>query len=234
MANHMASVADRELEERLEQFHALPLLKEDDREVEMGESNLHALAEHILRYALAAHLGPQSSYRVFSNLNLHYMPRFPSIFVSPDTMVVAPAVPLGEDVTSYFVGRDGPAPVLVGEVLSPRTAQEGDLGTKLYVYSMLGVPEYILVDESGRYLPQRLLLKRLQPDRSWEDEQDPDGGVTSRLGFRVIFDSDGRLRVLDGATGRRYVRPDEAEARVRELEAEIARLKAALPRQPNP
>ena len=37
--------------------------------------------------------------------------------------------------------------------------------------------------------------------------------------------SDGRLRVVDKATGRKYARPDEAEARIRALEEELARLK---------
>ena len=41
----------------------------------------------------------------------------------------------------------------------------------------------------------------------------------------MIFDSDGRLRVVDKTTGRKYARPDEAEARIRALEEELARLK---------
>jgi hypothetical protein len=63
--------------------------------------------------------------------------------------------------------------------------------------------------------------------------------VASQLGFRVIIDSDGRPRVLNAATGYRYVRPDEAdrrvreeadaraaaEARIRELEAELSRIR---------
>jgi hypothetical protein len=113
----------------------------------------------------------------------------------------------------------------VAEVLSEETAEERDLDEKLYIYAMTGIEEYLLVDVDGRFLPQRLVLKRLQPDRTWQDEQDADGGVTSRLGFRVIFDSDGRLRVVDKATGRKYARPDEAEARIRALEEELARLK---------
>jgi hypothetical protein len=83
------------------------------------------------------------------------------------------------------------------------------------------VSEYILIDISGRFLPQRLLLKRLQLDKSWKDEQDSDGGVTSHLGFRLIIDKDHRLRVIDAASGKAYIRPDEAEQRVRELEAEL-------------
>ena len=52
-----------------------------------------------------------------------------------------------------------PAPVLVVEVLSERTAEERDLGSKIGLYAQLGVAEYILLDQWGDWLPQRLLLK---------------------------------------------------------------------------
>lgn len=231
------TATDGDLAARLAEFQNLPILHEDDPEWDMGEANLHSLAEDILRYGMTAHLTSQPRYRVFANLNLHYQPRFPSIYISPDVMVAAPREPEEEDMSGYLIGRDGPAPVLVGEVLSESTAEERDLGEKLWIYAMVGVDEYLLVDHTGRFLPQRLLLKRLQADRTWMDEQDPDGGVTSQLGFRVIWDADNRLRVVDAKTGKRYARPDEAqteaesrqraEERVRKLEAELKRLRAA-------
>ena len=225
MIQEKSQEAERTLEDRLQEFQNLPILHEDDREWDMGEANLHALAEHVLRYGIAAHLGDQARYRVFSNMNLHYQPRFPRVYVSPDVMVVTPLVAQPDELRSYYIDSDGPSPVFVAEVLSEETAEERDLDEKLYIYAMTGVEEYLLVDVDGRFLPQRLVLKRLQPDRAWQDEQDADGGVTSSLGFRVIFDSDGRLRVVDKTTGRKYARPDEAEARIRALEEELARLK---------
>jgi hypothetical protein len=42
----------------------------------------------------------------------------------------------------------------------------------------------------------------------------------------VIVDNDGRLRVLDAATGKPYVRPDEAEERVRALVTAEERIRA--------
>lgn len=225
MIQRKSQKSERTLEERLKEFQNIPILYEDDPEWDMGEANLHALAEHVLRYGIAAHLGDQPRYCVFSNLNLHYQPRFPRVYVSPDVMVVTPQVAQPEELHSYHLDSDGPAPVFVAEVLSEETAEERDLDEKLYIYAMTGIEEYLLVDVVGRFLPQRLVLKRLQPDRTWQDEQDADGGVTSRLGFRVILDSDGRLRVLDKTTGRKYARPDEAETRIRALEEELARLK---------
>jgi len=193
----------------------LPLLYEDEEEGEMGEANIHVVTEEIARNGLKAHLRHQPRYRVFSNMNLYYHPKDLKAYVSPDTMLVEPFAELGTDVSSYRIGVDGPVPRLTLEVLSARTAQQRDLDEKMIVYAKLGVQEYILVDVTGEYLPQRLLLKRLQPDGTWKDEQDPDGGVTSQLGFRLIIDVDGHLRMLNPATGERYARPDEAEAEAR-------------------
>jgi hypothetical protein len=125
------------------------------------------------------------------------------------------------------------------EVLSRRTAQQGDLTQKPQIYADCGVSEYALVDPTGQYLGQRLLMRRRQTDGTWLDSQDADGGVTSALGFRIVFDDDGQVRVTNAATGQRYARPHEAqseydarraaERRASELEAEIVRLRALLP-----
>lgn len=244
MLNQLRAKQERDLAAQLNEFENLPLLREDDPEWEMGETNWHAVLMHIIRYGVAAHLSGLPQYRVFSNMNLHYQPRFPCLFVSPDVMVVTPSVPEPDDLRSYRIGRDGPMPELTAEVLSEETAEEGDLDTKVFIYAMSGVAEYILVDECGRFVPQRLRLKRLQPDRSWADEHDADGGVTSQLGFRLIWDADRRLRVVDARTGERYARPDEAHAealarrkaeqRVQDLEAELNRLRSATQEQPGP
>jgi Uma2 family endonuclease len=230
---------DPQVAARVAEFQSLPMVHEDDPEMEMGEANLHALVEHILRYGLEAHFAPLPAVRVFSNLNLYYQPKFPSVYVSPDVMVVRPKRPKNQDVRSYRLEHDGPAPLCTAEVMSEETARVGDLETKPYIYAMIGVPEYILIDQGGQYLPERLVLKRLQADRTWIDEQDSDGGITSHLGFRLIWDNDGGLRVVHAQTGKRYIRPNEAQAaadslaqaaaRIEQLETELTRLKNQQP-----
>lgn len=209
----------------------IPILYEDDKEADLGESNPHVISDEILHVGLTAHFRPRPEYQVFSNMNLYYQdPRSQEItwlpYVSPDTMVVKPFQRLEKKTRSYRIGKDGPAPLATLEVLSERSYEQRDLDEKVTLYGKLGVAEYILVDVLGLFLPQRLLLKRLQSDGSWRDEQDPDGGVTSQLGFRLIIESDGELRVLDTATGNPYVRPLEAQDEVDALRAENARLKA--------
>jgi Uma2 family endonuclease len=206
----------------------MPILYEDEDEEDMGESNAHVVSDEILRVGIVTHLGAEHpALRAYSNMNLYYRtgplhPRTGSLpYVSPDLMVVEPDEPVEpeKELSSYTIGRDGPAPRLTLEILSTRTAQQRDLDEKLVVYALLGVAEYILVDRIGTYLPERLLLKRLQPDGSWQDEQDADGGVTSQLGIRIIWDRDDELRVVHAATGTRYARPREAQ---REAEARQA------------
>ena len=42
------------------------------------------------------------------------------------------------------------------------------LDKKLSIYGGLAVAEYLLADPTGRFLRERLLLKRLRPDHTWE------------------------------------------------------------------
>jgi Uma2 family endonuclease len=200
----------------------MPVMYEDEGQDEMGETSFHELTIKILSMCLANHLKKQALIQVFSNLNVYYHLIDRWAYFSPDVMVVRPFRPLEGEVTSYRIGEDGPAPVLVIEVLSRRSAQQQDLTNKPILYAQHGIAEYMLVNVTGEFLPQRLWLKRLLPDQTWVEGQDADGGVTSQLGFRVVLEGDGQVRVVDTATGHRYVRPDEAEERI-QAEAEARR-----------
>ena len=187
-------------------FSDLPILYEDEGQDEMGEATPHTDSDQILSIGLGEHFRARPLVRVFSNLNVYYHPVDRRAYISPDVMVIQTAQPLPEKLTSYRIGRDRPAPILAIEILSPRSAQQQDLTNKPEIYAWLGVAEYILVDPSGEFLEDRLLLKRRVDAQTWSNEQDRDGGVTSRLGFRILIDDDGMPRVVETATGRRYLR----------------------------
>jgi hypothetical protein len=108
----------------------------------------------------------------------------------------------------------------MAEVLSPRTCQKGDLEAKPVLFKVLGVREYIIIDVSGDLMAKKLVLMRRREDGSWMEEKDANGGVTSDLGFRLIIDPDGQLRVIDSQTGRPYPRPADALAAKEQLAAE--------------
>jgi Uma2 family endonuclease len=210
----------------------IPILYEDEGQEEMGEANIHVLTDEILHICLRVHIAQcHPDCQVFSNMNLYYRdgpphPRTGSLpYVSPDNMIVKPYQLLLESVRSYTIGKHGSAPLATAEVLSARSAQQRDLQEKLVVYARLGVKEYIIVDETGEYYADHLVLKRLKKDGTYKDERDADGGVTSKLGFRLVFEPDG-LRVINSETGIRYARPMEAEmeARARRLAEERLRL----------
>jgi Uma2 family endonuclease len=210
-----ADLTPQEIEELPVIATDLPVLFEDEGQEEMGESTPHTDSIQILTLALAEHCRSMPLCRVLSNLNVHYHPVNRRAYISPDVMVMQTAQPLPERLTSYRIRKDHPPPILVIEVLSRRSAQQQDLTNKPEIYAELGVAEYILFDPTGDFLEDRLLLKRRVDEQTWADEQDRDGGVTSRLGFRILIDDDGLPRVVETATGRRYLRPLEAEAAVK-------------------
>ena len=69
-------------------LRALPILFEDEG-MEMGESSIHTETCDILYYwHFEFHLANRAGWKTFSNLNLHYSEKNPSLYVSPDIMVV--------------------------------------------------------------------------------------------------------------------------------------------------
>jgi Uma2 family endonuclease len=218
----------------------LPVMYEDEGQEEMGESEVHVITIEILRNGLREHFALRPRFHVFSEINVYYHPIKRSSYISPDVMVVELPKPLKRRQVSYRIGKNRPAPTVAVEVLSRRSAQQQDMSNKPMIYSELGVAEFILVDVTGEFLPQRLLLKRLCKNGTWEDDRDPDGGVTSRYGFRVVVEKDGDVRVIDAASGKRFLRPSEflqdaqarqeAEARVQELEQKLRVAEAKLAR----
>src|SRR5579883_2102642 len=137
----------------------VPVMYEDEGQDETGDSEPHTIANYILYSGVASHLESRPEFRIFTNLNMLYHPVDRAAYVSPDLMVVRPLRALTGRVSSYRVSALRPAPVLTIEILSPRSAQQQDLTNKPDIYSFLGIPEYILVDVTGEFLPERLLLR---------------------------------------------------------------------------
>jgi Uma2 family endonuclease len=203
----------------------IPIMFEDEGQEEMGDTDFHTRTIEILKYGFKAFLADRPGFEVYSNLNLYYLKDPATAYISPDVMIVQPARPLGPMLRSYRMGKHGPRPVFMAEVLSKRSGQQSDFDKKPLICAKIGTPEYMLIDVTETYLDEGVILNVFQRGGSWQRVQDPDLGVTSALGFRVVIEADGWPRVINAATGERYYRPGEAEARVRELEAEVRRLR---------
>jgi len=177
----------------------------------MGETVPHTHAAHTAFAGLSAHFADKAEYRVFANLSMYYHPINRSAYISPDVMVVCPSRSLDFDIASYRIGHDGPAPMLVVEVLGRRSLQQQDLTIKPLIYAQLGVKELLFIDTTGQFLPERLQLRRLQlRDETWmELPQGENGQITSAFGFSVMVEPDKKVRFSNPSLKQPYPRLEE-------------------------
>ena len=160
----------------------------------------------------------------------------------PDLLVAFGVDPQAyRDTNGYLITEQGKPPDFVLEVASPATGHV-DTGVKREFYQGLGIPEYWRFDKTGEFHGERLAGERLVEGRYEPIEIADIGGVlegySAALNLNWRWD-DGRLGCHDPATGRHIVtyddlltgldhersRAEAAEARVRELEAELRRLR---------
>ena len=135
----------------------------------------------------------------------------------------------------YVVSEQGKPPDFVMEVASPSTA-ENDLGIKRGWYEALGISEYWRFDETGELYgtvlaADRLVEGRYEPMPIEELAEGVLRGYSESLGLYLRAES-GRLGWYDPATGEHIATHEgereariRAEARVRELEEELRRLR---------
>ena len=210
---------------------------------------------HIARsgaaYLLAEHLGRPGTTLVAGE---HYVAPFPTQDMTgvkyPDLLIAFDVDPAAYHRTNaYIISEQGKPPDFVLEVASRYTGNE-DTGEKREVYAAFGIPEYWRFDETGEYHGTRLAGDRLvdgvyeaiEVDRLSEDTLQ---GHSDVLGLDIRWHA-GRLEWYDPVTGRHIVtlgderaraeseraarvqaetRAESAEARARELEEELRRLR---------
>ena len=158
--------------------------------------------------------------------------KFPDLLIAFD---VDPAAYYRRN--AYVISEQGKPPDFVMEIASRRTGRE-DTGVKREVYAALDIPEYWRFDETGRYHGERLAGDRLvggeyRPLPIEQLSEDVLQGYSDVLDLNIRW-HDGRLEWYDPATGRHIVTFDDeragriqAEARVRELEEELRRLRGS-------
>ena len=158
----------------------------------------------------------------------------------PDLMIAFEVDPsLYYEQNGYVVSDQDKPPDFVLEVASPSTA-DIDVGPKRDDYAALGIAEYWRFDHTGEHHGQRLAGDQLVDGRyrPFPIRELADGSLE---GFSPVLKlnlrwEDGLLGWYEPATGRHIPtfaeqrdRADRAEARVRELEAELRRLRRPEP-----
>ena len=194
---------------------------------------------------LARHLGSPDTTLVSADLYITELPhpgqgrriRGPDLLVAFD---VDPELYYRSN--GYVISEQGKSPDFVIEVASESTA-ERDLGVKRDDYAAFGIPEYWRFDETGEYYGERLAGERLvdgvyEPIEVEQLAEDTLQGHSAVLGLHIRW-HDGWLEWFDPDTGHPIVTlADEraariqaeadaadAEARARELEDELSRLR---------
>ena len=153
--------------------------------------------------------------------------------ISPDLLISFNANPaLYRQDNSYVISRQGKPPDLVMEIASRRTG-EIDTRDKPARYAALGISEYWRFDETGEFHGTRLagdqlIDGRYEPIAVAEVEDQVLQGYSAALNLFIRWEH-GELRWHDPETGQEIPTFEQerearlaAEARVRELEAELA------------
>ena len=159
---------------------------------------------------------------VGGDLLMYYEQGDPTQRVAPDVFVIF-SVP-DHHRMSYKLWEEGKAPDLVLEVASESTWRE-DLGRKQDLYAKLGIREYWLFDPKGEFLDPPLRGLVLQNGEYGELPGRMENGVRvlrSRVLGLDLRAEGSALRFRDPVTGEDLRTLEEAEARVRVLEAQLA------------
>jgi Uma2 family endonuclease len=159
---------------------------------------------------------------------------------APDVAVIPGVRDKDKERRSFHVGQEGTRPCLVVEVVSSRTHRhrQADYVDKVDIYQQAGVAEYVIVDPQRHLVVPRLRIsgyRRDVRDRYRPIEPDAEGRIlseTTGVWFRVSPD-DGRLGLIDVATGERLLTAEEhaaQEAAARRVAEEQAAREAAARR----
>jgi Uma2 family endonuclease len=160
--------------------------------------------------------------------------------MSPDVAVIFnvadPSLPRG----TFYTAQEGTRPSAVVEIVSPHT-RTNDI-TKIDLYYQVQVPEYVMIDQEREDGPRSLIHCRWEPT-GWVVTVGDQNGVVLQAAHVRLRLRDNRVVCFDATTNEEILdyldleenrdelqeALDEAERRVRDLEAELRRLRGEPP-----
>ncbi|MCX7838402.1 MAG: Uma2 family endonuclease [Anaerolineae bacterium] len=184
----------------------------------MTETDKHRRELTALIEALIAFFKNVPDVYVSGNLMLYYEEGNPTASVAPDVFVVKGVAKKERRI--YKLWEEGKAPDVVIELTSRSTRLE-DLGSKRALYAELGVAEYFIYDPHREYLKPPLQGYRLEHGEYVPIAADAQGKLFSQvlgLALQIVNDD---LRLFDPRTGNLLMTPQEAQAEVERLRAEL-------------
>jgi Uma2 family endonuclease len=191
----------------------------------MAETGIHVLLMMRLLEMLRDHFQAREDVYIAANMYLYYAEGEPKKRRAPDVMFIQ-GVQGRHERRSFKTWVEHASPSCIIELTSQKTAKE-DMKEKKPLYQRLGVSEYFLFDPFGDYLPEQLMGYRLVQGRYKTIKPASDGSLRSKeLGVRLCPEAT-NLGLYDLKTGDRLLNAEEVRARNAELQAELARLKAA-------
>jgi colicin import membrane protein len=151
---------------------------------------------------------------------------------APDVSVIRGLPDAEADRESFDLEEEGHRPCLIVEVVSPRSSRirQTDLVSKVEIYALAGIAEYVIVDSTRCDRRFRLLGYRLgDPGRYSAIEPDNKGRIlseTTGVWFQISADGQ-QVLLFKYPTGEPLLTGEE---RANRAEAELARLRAGLER----
>ena len=193
------------------------------REDLMGETSMHSDLAHYLRDVLTWQFHGQIC-AVYHNLNFYQTADYMEYPLAPDIAVIKGIE--RRPLTSWRVGKTGPAPQVVFELASKETWQK-DLQEKPMLYAQMGVKEYFAYDPRkhpvGRNAMRRLFGWHVEKGRGEMREMllRADGSLWSQYLESFLVPDGSYLRLYDNA-GQQRLTQAEAEAEARRAETRRA------------
>ncbi|RRR75328.1 MAG: Uma2 family endonuclease, partial [Candidatus Viridilinea halotolerans] len=226
------------------ELERVPLTLEDVLHPEVGDfivhSDRHETDRMYLTQILRARLEPAERAVVLSDVRVAW-DHAELRAHGPDVMVI-PGLSQRQDWSTFDVTEEGQRPALIIEITSPET-RSNDLTHKVAHYALVGVAQYVIVDDVRRKKPRQLRLigyklvgerYQMQPcdanGRLWLDVAQLWIGV--RDDHVVCFDAEGNeigdyLAVVHAAEAA-IARADASEARASTAEARAATAEARV------
>lgn len=225
----------RHIEDEVVYYYDLYPTKEDL----MGETFLHRmLVEYLMDILLWLFHGQPCA--IYANLNFYQTDEYKEEPLAPDLAVIK-GIDV-QEVTSWRVGKTGPAPHVVFEIASAKT-WKNDIDEKPRQYARMGVQEYFAYDPHTPLLDRQASsrLTGWQLDAARREMQEmplrPDGTLWSMQldsllvpdsHYLYLYDRLGRLRLTQAQAeaGRAEAEKRRADLAERRAQAEAKRAEA--------